>query len=62
MLEDKSAKHVEIIKRFLDPIVKDALRRKDTNASTDRRHLEDEKDKTLLDHLVDYTSGSLLFL
>ncbi|EPS96209.1 hypothetical protein FOMPIDRAFT_1130934 [Fomitopsis schrenkii] len=60
MLEDKSAKHVEIIKRFLDPIVKDALRRKDTNASTDRRHLEDEKDKTLLDHLVDYTSDCVV--
>ena len=57
MLENKSAKHMEIIDRFLDPIVKNALMRKDTNASVEERPSHDEDGKTLLDHLVDYTSG-----
>lgn len=60
MLENKNAKHVEIIERFLDPIVEDALRRKDANTCADRPHLEGENEKTLLDHLVHYTLGSLL--
>ncbi|KAI0729732.1 cytochrome P450 [Fomitopsis betulina] len=55
MLENKNAKHVEIIERFLDPIVEDALRRKDANTCADRPHLEGENEKTLLDHLVHYT-------
>ena len=59
ILENKSAKHMEVIDRFLDPIVKEALTRKNANVSIDTHYSQDDNDSTLLDHLVGCTTGSL---
>jgi len=62
ILKDKTAEPMKIVNAYLDPIIKDALEKKRLAAP-----LLDEKqgeakvgdDETLLDHLVNLTSGAL---
>jgi hypothetical protein len=61
LFEDKTAPHVEIIKKWLDPLVKQTLEHK--VASQKISHWNTIEEKTFLEHLADSTEGlySLLF-
>lgn len=60
---DKTAKQMKVVKRFIEPILKEAVERKkatgdiEKNTAADREVKEGE---TLLDHLVNYTDGECL--
>lgn len=56
LFEDKTAPHVEIIKQWLDPLVKQTLGQKAAAQKTDTI-----EEKTFLQHLADSTEG-LYFL
>ncbi|KAG2139815.1 cytochrome P450, partial [Suillus bovinus] len=55
ILADSTAQHMKVVNAFLDPILKDALEKKQTSAvEFDKNELAD--DQTLVDHLVNLTS------
>lgn len=55
LFDDKTAPHVDIIKRWLDPLVKQTLDRKALAQKTGIRSPMEEK--TFLEHLADSTEG-----
>ncbi|KAF9500217.1 cytochrome P450 [Pleurotus eryngii] len=62
---DKTAKQMKVVKRFIEPILKEAVERKkamgdmEKNTAADREVKEGE---TLLDHLVNYTDDRKVLL
>lgn len=59
--KSKTDEHMKIVDAFLDPILEDALKKKEARIADGSWNKEGEKDKaeeweTLLDHLVRYTS------
>jgi hypothetical protein len=59
LFEDKTAPHVDIIKRWLDPLVKQTLERK--AAAQKSGHWSTMEEKTFLEHLADSTEGMYSF-
>jgi len=59
LFEDKTAPHVEIIKRWLDPLVNQTLERKATAQKAGKWSTMEEK--TFLEHLADSIEGPFLF-
>ncbi|KAG1751877.1 cytochrome P450 [Suillus lakei] len=57
ILADSTAQHMKVVNAFLDPILKDALEKHRTAVELDRNELAD--DQTLVDHLVNLTSGEI---
>jgi hypothetical protein len=55
LFDDKTAPHVDIIKRWLDPLVKKTLDKKALARETGMRSTMEEK--TFLEHLADSTEG-----
>ncbi|KAG2143714.1 cytochrome P450 [Suillus clintonianus] len=53
ILADSTAQHMKVVNAFLDPILKDALEKHSTAVDLDRN----DNDQTLVDHLVNLTSG-----
>lgn len=61
IFKSKTDEHMEVVDSFLNPILDDALRKKEARIADGSWSKEGEKDKaeeweTLLDHLVRYTS------
>jgi hypothetical protein len=48
---------MKVVDAFLDPILKDALEKRRTTVEFDKTELAD--DQTLVDHLINLTSGEL---
>jgi hypothetical protein len=66
---DKAREHVEVVHKFIDPILSEALRKKKESgdARQERKGVskgdrEVEDGETLLDHLINYTDGIILLL
>ncbi|KAH6889005.1 cytochrome P450 monooxygenase pc-1 [Coprinopsis sp. MPI-PUGE-AT-0042] len=59
IFEDKAKPHMEIVNRFVDPIIQEALRKNAANPKGAESN-EIEADETLLDHLVRSTSDHKL--
>ncbi|KAG1738016.1 cytochrome P450 [Suillus lakei] len=57
ILADSTAEHMKVVNAFLDPILKDALEKHSTAVELDRNEIAD--DQTLVDHLVNLTSGEI---
>lgn len=55
LFDDKTAPHVDVIKRWLDPLVKQTLDRKALAHKSGIRSTMEEK--TFLEHLADSTEG-----
>lgn len=66
--QDQTKRHMEIVNAFLDPILAEALRKKQERKNLVDTHpeipdaQEIEEDETLLDHLVRFTDGWYIFL
>ncbi|KAG0701642.1 cytochrome P450 [Suillus ampliporus] len=58
ILADSTAQHMKVVDAFLDPVLKDALEKKLTTPELDRTEFLD--DQTLVDHLVNLTSGEMI--
>ncbi|KAH9918439.1 cytochrome P450 [Fomitopsis serialis] len=54
--ENKSTKHMQVVDQFLEPIVQDALRKRDMKSSEGEESANVDDEETFLDHLVRYTS------
>lgn len=62
VLKNRTDEHMRVVNAFLDPILKEALRRKDEMKgykATDKIH-DDTDGETLLDHLVKFTSDPIV--
>ena len=55
MFEDKTSKHMKVLREFVDPIVKDAIEKR-RRGGVEKKELDDSD--TLLDNLVNRTDGS----
>ncbi|KZT68533.1 cytochrome P450 [Daedalea quercina L-15889] len=60
MFENKTSKHMKAVDQFLEPIIRDALRKKDMKSSEAERSVKDVEDGTFLDNLVHYTSDYVI--
>ena len=64
ILKDATDEHMEVVNAFIEPILQEALRKKEERAKAgiDLDDKESQDDETLLDHLVKQTSGTSPFL
>jgi hypothetical protein len=60
IMRDNTKEPMKVVNAYLDPIIKDALEKKKWTASEKQGVTEVRDDETLLDHLVNLTSGELL--
>lgn len=60
IFEDRAKPHMEVVNRYVDPIIQEALRKNADNPKSGDSN-EIEADETLLDHLVRSTSGVFNF-
>jgi hypothetical protein len=61
ILHDNTAEPMKVVNRYLEPLIKDALERKASHPSKtiqDEKNREIADDESLLDHLVNQTSGT----
>lgn len=61
IFKDKSAEHMKVVDAFLEPILKEALSKKERrlpDGKDTKENDETDEDETLLDHLVKFTSGA----
>ena len=63
IFNDRAREPMEVVNRYLDPVIRDAVGRyKEKKAAGGRREKgEEEGEETLLDHLVTLTSGWFFF-
>ncbi|KAJ8697745.1 Protein kinase alk2, variant 2 [Pleurotus ostreatus] len=62
---DKTAKQMKVVKRFIEPILKEAVERKKAMGDIEKNNAADREVKegeTLLDHLVNYTDDRKVLL
>jgi hypothetical protein len=61
VFKDKTKEHMKVVNEYLEPIIQDALRRKkemkDAGEKLEDGNAEIGDDETLLDHLVEMTTG-----
>ena len=65
MFRDRTRKHMKIVNAYIDPILKEALKKKsvwDEEMGGKRNEKDIAEDETLLDHLVKLTDGALFLL
>lgn len=55
--KDKAKEHMNVLRGFVDPIIKEAIEKKRANDGMGKAELEDSD--TLLDNLVNHTDGTL---
>ena len=64
IFNDRAREPMEVVNRYLDPVIKDAVRRykeKKKAAGEKREKGEEEGEETLLDHLIILTFGWFFF-
>ncbi|OCH92180.1 cytochrome P450 [Obba rivulosa] len=60
IFKDKSAEHMRVVDNFLEPVLKEALTKKERRIREETKEKDETEDETLLDHLVKFTSDPVV--